>query len=163
MKLYEINRELEKIIDVDGMSVDEETGEIIDKEALNALQMQRDEKIENIGCFILNLISDAKQLDEEAKKLKARADGAKKKADWLKGYLTSQVKAGEKMNFTRCRIGWIKSKRVIFTVSPEELPGEFKTTKVTITGNKTAMKKALTEGRGMEYARLEEVNNIQVK
>lgn len=163
MKLYEINQELEKIINVDGVSVDGETGEIIDEKALNALHMQRDEKIENIGCYILNLLSDAKQLEEESKKFKARADAAKNKAGWLKGYLTSQVKAGEKLDFTRCRIGWIKSKRVIFTVAPEQLPDEFRTEKVTVTGNKTAMKKALTEGRGMEYARLEEVNNIQVK
>ena len=58
MKLYEIDNAIMDCVDM-------ETGEIIDVERLSALQMERDQKIEGIGCWIKNLLSDAKALKEE--------------------------------------------------------------------------------------------------
>lgn len=55
MNLYKIEEEILKCVDT-------ETGEIINVEALNALKMQRDTKIENIALWIKNLLSDAEQL-----------------------------------------------------------------------------------------------------
>ena len=59
--LYEINQ---AIMDC----VDEETGEIVDIEKLNDLHMQFDDKVENIACFIKNLLSDAKAIKDTIKK-----------------------------------------------------------------------------------------------
>ena len=58
MNIYEINKAIEDILE-DGFSVDEETGEILfDESALNALNAEISEKIENVACYIKNLTAD---------------------------------------------------------------------------------------------------------
>ena len=64
MKLYEIDREIEACIDFD-------TGEILDSERLDALQMERAAKLEGVACWIKNLTADAKAFREEEKALQA--------------------------------------------------------------------------------------------
>ena len=73
MNLYEIDNAILNCVDM-------ETGEIIDMGKLNALQMERAQKIENIGCWIKNLLSDADALDKEKKNLAARQKAAENKA-----------------------------------------------------------------------------------
>ena len=58
--LYEINEAILSCIDL-------ESGEIIDEAALEALQMQRDEKIENVGLWIKNLVAESSALAAEIK------------------------------------------------------------------------------------------------
>ena len=60
MNLYEIDNAILECVDM-------ETGEIIDMDKLSGLQMVRDQKIENIGCWIKNLLSDAEALKSEKK------------------------------------------------------------------------------------------------
>ena len=48
MKLYEINEAIENCVDT-------ETGEILDEAALDALKIEREEKIRNIAAWIVNL------------------------------------------------------------------------------------------------------------
>lgn len=50
MTLYEINEQIQKAIE---LGFDPETGEILDASALEQLQIDRDEKIENI-CLYMN-------------------------------------------------------------------------------------------------------------
>ncbi len=50
MTLYEIDKAITDL-------ADPETGEITDFEALDNLQMARDQKIENIACYYKNLVS----------------------------------------------------------------------------------------------------------
>ena len=57
MKLYEIDAAIMECIDL-------ETGEIVDADRLTALQMEREQKLENVALWI-------KDLDAEAKALKA--------------------------------------------------------------------------------------------
>ena len=45
MTIYEINEEILNCIDL-------ETGEIIDIDKLNELQLEKDAKIENVACWI---------------------------------------------------------------------------------------------------------------
>lgn len=51
---------------------DQETGEIIDIEALDALMMQRTEKIEGIALYIKNLTADAADYKAEKEAFAAR-------------------------------------------------------------------------------------------
>ena len=57
--------------------VDEETGEVVDIEALEALEMERDKKVSNIACWI-------KQLDAEAEAIKAEKKNGTLTEDDLK-------------------------------------------------------------------------------
>ncbi len=59
--LFEVNK---AIMDAWEACVDPETGEIDESKyaEMEALQVERDEKIENIACWVKNLTSDAAQI-----------------------------------------------------------------------------------------------------
>ena len=58
MKLYEIDEQILGCIDA-------ETGEIIDADMLNALQIERDAKIENVALWIKDLKAEAEAYKAE--------------------------------------------------------------------------------------------------
>lgn len=80
MKLYEINQAM---LDL----VDSETGEILDLEAFNALEMQRDEKIENMALWVKDLRAEAKAIWEEEKALAERRKSNERKIERLREYI----------------------------------------------------------------------------
>ena len=80
MTLYEIDKAITDL-------ADPETGEITDFEALDNLQMARDQKIENIACYYKNLVSDAEAIKAEKEALAERQKVAENKAARLKEYL----------------------------------------------------------------------------
>mgnify|MGYP000917782718 FL=1 len=65
MNIYEIDNAMFSLID-------EETGEIKGYEAFEELQMQREEKIENVALWYKNLIAESKAIREEEKALAER-------------------------------------------------------------------------------------------
>ena len=77
MKLYEIDQAL---VDL----VDNETGEIIDIEVFDSLQMERDEKIESIALYIKDLKAEAEALKAEKLAFAERQKVAENKAESLK-------------------------------------------------------------------------------
>lgn len=101
MTLYEIDQ---RILDL----VDPETGDITDVGALDALLMERKEKLENIALWHKNLLSDAKQLKDEIDKLTKRRQQAERTAARLLTYL-EQALDGEKLSTARVDIGYRKS------------------------------------------------------
>lgn len=98
MNLYEIKNEILNCVDM-------ETGEIVDIKKLESLQMERDQKIENIGCWIKNLLSDAEALKSEKENLAKRQKVAESKATSLKEYL-SRYLDGEKFKSARVAISF---------------------------------------------------------
>lgn len=85
--LYEINSQIEQVW---GAAVDPDTGEIINEEALQALDgltMQREEKLENLALFYKNLSAEAEALKAEKMRLAARQAAAEKRQRVLKSIL----------------------------------------------------------------------------
>ena len=158
--LFEIDAAIMAAMD---RCVDPETGEI-DGEVyteLEALQMERERKIENIACWVKNLTSDAAQLKAEAKAMQERAAAAEKKAESLKGYLAAALN-GQKFETPRCVIGWRKSTAV--QIAPDaDLPAEYLRTKTTVEPDKTAIKAALVAGTAIDGCTLETRNNMTLK
>ena len=95
MTLYEIDKAITDL-------ADPETGEITDFEALDNLQMARDQKIENIACYYKNLVSDAEAIKAEKEALAERQKVAENKAARLKEYL-SYALHGEKFSHAEMR------------------------------------------------------------
>lgn len=160
MTLYEIDSRLESIMDIDGTKVDAESGEIIEAEALDALNMARDEKIDNILCFIKNLNAEAAALKAEREKLEAREKAAKNKADALKRYLAAHMDEGEKWHSVHGAIGWRKSQSVAYT-DIESIPLKFVVTKKEYA--KKDIFAALKAGEEVPGATLETKRTIQIK
>lgn len=153
MKLYEIDQ---KILDC----VDCETGEIVNLEKLNELQIEREAKIENIALWYKNLTAEAEALKAEKDKFAERERVAKNKAESVKQYLAT-ILNGQKFKTTRCAITFRKSSKVIVDdvgKVPEKYL-KFSEPKVDLQNIKTAIK----SGEILDGARIEENINISIK
>ena len=155
MNIYEIEQAILNL-------VDPETGEIADFEALDALSMARDEKIENVALWTKNLNAEAKAIREEEKALAERRRAAETKADSLQRYLDRTL-VGERFTTTKVAISYRKSKAV--EIADEEafikagaylVPQDPKI-------DKKAISEALKNGTVIAGAELVERNNIQIK
>lgn len=152
--LYEINEAIMNTIDL-------ETGEIVDLEAFENLQMERNEKLENIALWVKNLLSEAEALKAEEKAFADRRKATENKAESLKRYLDSALN-GQKFNTTKVAISYRKSTAVEVDESKlpakwlREIPASYVVDKVEIT-------KALKAGETVDGAVLVERNNIQIK
>lgn len=165
MNLYEIDKSIKNCIKLDNTEsyVNQETGELIDIEQLNSLQMERSKKIRNIACWYKNLLADAKALEAEEKQFAERKKHTKLKADQLKSYL-SHILNGEKVIDTEFKIGWRKSESIELDpyLKWSDVPKEF-TVQSAPTFDKVAMKKALKEGTSILGVTLKENKNIQIQ
>lgn len=163
--LYEIDKNLYQLLEFD-MVVDEETGEILFEESdIDKLLLSRDEKIENTGCYIKNLLSDIEQLKAEEKSLKERRQTKEKKVERLKKYLAdSMLLFGDKKFETpRIALSFRKSKQVEIDESAV-LPEEFIKVKVEKSPDKTKLKDAiLKQGEVIEGVKVIEKENLQLK
>lgn len=157
--LYEINEELTRLWDA---SIDPETGEINDDlyAQFEALQMERDEKIENIALWIKNLTSDADAINTEAKALTERAKAAKNKAERLKAYLESALN-GEKFQTPRVNISYHKSSKVIVT-DIDRVPADFLRL-ADPEVDKTAVKASIKSGVDVPGCELEITQSMTIK
>lgn len=152
MNLYEIN---DAIMDC----VDTETGEIIDAEKLESLQMAFDEKVENIALWIKNLLADAAAIKTEKDALADREKACRNKAESLKSYLASALD-GSKFSTPRVAISWRKSESVEID-DVTIIPSEYWKVKTDL--DKMGIKKALKAGAQVSGARIVTNNNIQIK
>lgn len=107
MTLYEIDNEIMNCIDM-------ETGEVIDTEKLNDLQMERDAKIENVALWIKELKAEAEAIKNEKQALAERQRVAENKAESLKNWL-AYVLNGEKFKTAKCSISYRNSESVEVT------------------------------------------------
>lgn len=151
--LYEIDAQIMECVDF-------ETGEIIDVERLEALQMEFNSKVEGIALWIKNLVAEAKMVKEEKDNLAARQKACENKAESLKKYLGNAL-GGEKFKTSRVSISYRKSESVevadISLLDDDYL--KFKEPEA----DKTKIKKALKDGIELEGVILVEKNNIQIK
>lgn len=154
MTLYEID---EAILDL----VDEETGEVIDLEALEMLEMERDKKISNVACWIKDLKAEAEAIKAEKMNLAKRQATCENKVEQLKKYLADAL-GGVKFKDSRCSISYRKSESVqLDDMAIFKLPDEF--VKIEKSPKLTEIKNAIKEGQSFEGVKLVTNNNIQIR
>lgn len=153
MKLYEINQSILECID-------SETGEIIDADKLNDLQIARDEKLENLALWYKDLLAEANALKEEKEAFAEREKAAKNKAESLKNYLSYALN-GENFKTTKCALSFRKSEKTVIDdiYSIPESYLKYAEPKADL----TEIKKAIKNGEEIKGAHLEETQNIQIK
>lgn len=162
MSLYELDIKLKGCIQLDEEHVvDTEYGEIFDLQQFEALQMERDAKVEGLACYIKNLMAEAVAYEAEEKRMRERRAAKEREIDRCKGYLAG-VLYGEKFETPRCKISWRKSE-VCNVLSMEEIPDEYKRTKVTVDADKTAIKKAIKAGMEIPGAEVIQKLNMTLK
>ena len=104
MKLYEIDETIMSCID-------KETGEIIDSEKLDKLQMERDKKIENVACWIKDLKAESEALKAEKQAFAERQKVAENKMESLKKWLAYALN-GEKFKTVRVSVSFRTTDKV---------------------------------------------------
>lgn len=141
--------------------VDQETGDIIDIDRLEALEMERGQKISNVACWIKDLEAEAEAIGKEKKELAKRQAVCENKAASLKNYLTFALN-GMKYEDARCSVSYRKSDSVeVDETAVDKLPEEY--IKVEKTVRKSELKNALKLGFEFEGVKLVEKNNIQIR
>ena len=162
MSLYELDTKIKGCIQLDAEHVvDTEDGEIFDLQQFEALQMERGQKIEGMCCYIKNLMAETVAYEAEEKRMRERRAAKEREIDRCKGYLAG-VLYGEKFETPRCKISWRKSE-VCNVLSMEEIPDEYKRTKVTVDADKTAIKKAIKAGMEIPGAEVIQKLNMTLK
>ena len=159
MKLYEIENAILECIDT-------ETGEVIDIERLNELQMERETKIENVACWIKDLKAEAEAIKAEKQKLADRQRVAENKAESLRNWLAYALD-GQKFSTARCAVSFRKSE--VVEVTPEGLENLMRAgndeflTYVEPRPNKAALKQALKDGLSVDGVRLTQNTSTIIK
>lgn len=151
MTIYEIQ---EQILDC----IDLETGEI-DEERLNALEMEKEQKLENVALWYKDLIAEGKAIKEEEQALKKRRESSENKAESLKRYLKYWL-GGEKMKTSKVSISYRTSKSVEIAEGAF-IPEEYR--RIKWEPDKTALKEALDAGEEFDGIKLEEKQSILIK
>ena len=107
MTIYEIDNNIMNCIDM-------ETGEVVDTDKLNELQMERDAKIENVALWIKELKAETEAIKNEKQALAERQRVAENKAESLKNWLAYALN-GEKFKTAKCSISYRNSESVEVT------------------------------------------------
>ena len=158
MTIYEINEGILNCIDL-------ETGEIIDIDKLNELQLEKDAKIENVACWIKELKAEAEAIKAEKQTLAERQKVAENKAESLKKWLAYALQ-GEKFKTAKCSVSFRKTESV--EVTDEGLNNLMKEHDELLTykapePNKKAIKDALKDGLSVQGVRLECNTSVIIK
>lgn len=161
MKLWEISKLMntDRLFKVsDDASVDVETGEVFDKEYLDNLPMEQEEKSRNVGLFIKSMSNDMEQIDKEIKRLTAMKKSTQSKIESLKSYILTY---GCPVKDVAVTIRFSKGRESVEVEKGADLPEPFR--KYTWTPNKTAIGEALKDGQEIAGCRLVRKPSVSVK
>lgn len=152
--LYEIDQNILECLDM-------ETGEIIDPERLDSLQMERNQKIESVALWVKNLSADALAYKAEKESFAQREKVAKAKIEQLKAWLTEALD-GQKFSTAKCAVSFRKSERVEVT-DEHSIPRVYMVETVTYAPDKSLIKEILKDGQEIMGCRLVKAINPQIK
>lgn len=150
--LYEIDAAIMACIDM-------ETGEIIDTSKLEELEMERNQKIENVALLYKNTISEMKAYKTEKDSFARKEMAARKLADRLEGYLQDAL-GDRRFKTTRVSISYRRSESVECE-NLDAVPKDYLVMAPSL--DKTAVKQALKEGIEVPGCGLLEKQNIQIR
>ena len=162
MTIFDIVSDLEKLNsalqeDLYGVS-DEDIDSMI--ESLDALEMEKFEKIKNTVSFYKNINAQTEALKGEVVKLKKKQDTLERMSGRLKQYLTVGVPEGEKWTDGIHTVSYRKSTRTIVTNEHLMPDNCFKTVRKL---SLSTVKSQIESGDITEGAYIETNQNIQVK
>lgn len=159
--LYEIDKVYLNLFN----DVDEETGEIkFDEELLENLNIEFEQKADNIACLIKDKLAMIEARKQEAKSLKEKADRDEKEVEYLKNYLLKSLELRDKKKIETARntIGTRKSKAVDI-INEFIIPSEFIKKEVVSKIDKKLIKEVITSGKKVDGALLKENVSLLIK
>lgn len=169
MTLYDIDAQIAALDGAaeDDMLIDAETGELISvSQALDALRMEREAKLENVACWVKNLCAEADAIREEENRLVKRRKAAETKAanlkSWLLAAMTREDGTTDKLKTGRVMVS-VKRNPPSTVVDDALLPSTYKVAKITYQPNKELIKRELLSGGEVPGAHLEYGRSVIIK
>lgn len=169
MTIYEIDARIAALSNAaeDDMLIDEETGELMTvSQALDSLRMEREEKIENVACWVKNLSAEADAIKEEEINLAKRRKAAETKAQnlktWLIAALTREDGTTDRIKTARVAVS-VKRNPPSTVVDDALLPSSYKVAKITYQADKELIKRELLAGGEVPGAHLEYGRSVMIK
>lgn len=170
-KLYEINADVERLLDEEstlrldnGQAVDTESGEVFSlAERLEALQLEKEQKVESVALYAGDIIERKAALDARIKALQDVSKGLQKQIDGLTNYiLFATENSGLETSNVLVKVKKNAPKTII--ENEAELPECFirTVTKVETSPDKTAIKKAIQAGEIVPGAHLENSYSVTI-
>lgn len=156
-KLYDIDADIENF----EFDIDLETGEILNSDALDALHIERERKIEGVGLKIKNLEAEKDAVKKEKDTFAEREKRIAKEIDGYKEWLKYALQ-GEKFSTSRVVMSYRKSESVNIT-NENAIDDKYCSISVVRKPDKTAIKNALKNGAEIVGAELVEKQNLQIK
>lgn len=154
--LYELNQKFNEF----EFEIDPETGEILNADELDKIELERDEKLENVALWIKNLTADAEAYKREKESFAEKERVAKNKVESLKSYLNF-VLNGETFKSDRVNITYRKSS-ALNIIDEYVIPKKY-FVKQAPKLDKMAIKEAIKSGKKVKGAEIVENKNIQIK
>lgn len=159
--LYEIDGRVWDVIQ-HGMALCDETGEVWDDEAFEALEMERKDKLEAVALYVKNCESDAQAIKEEERSLAERRKVLENRAQRMRDYVQRSMETfgDDRLETPRVALSFRRSS-VVELDEGVELPERF--LRVKVEADKTAIKAAIKSGEHVDGARIVERRTLQVK
>lgn len=155
--LYDIDA---KIMECMANCIDPDTGEIINSEQLEALQMERQTKLENVALYIKNLKADAAMYKAEKQAFAERQAAAEKRAESLSEWLRKALD-GQKFKTEKAEVNFRKTQKVeildIWDLNEDLLKYSDPTP------DKAAIKRAIKAGEEVKGAKLVDDISMTIK
>ena len=167
MTLYEIANNYNTVLEL--LDNEEITPEAV-VDTLEGIAVMIEEKADNIACLIKNLTAEIEAIKAEEEKLAKRRKSKEKHVEYLKAYLSDKlIETGlTNIETARNKITFRKSERVTFDNEADFIEWALKNsddllTYKSPTVNKTAIKKALADGKEIDGVHIECKMNMQLK
>lgn len=126
---------------------------------LNEIKEDREEKLNSCGWVYREFVADTEKIKSEINRLKEKLERAEHNAERLKNYI-SYCLQGEKIKTKSFDFSFRKSEQVELL---GDVPEQYQRVKTTIEPDKTLIKQDLKAGASLDFARLIEKQNLQIK
>lgn len=160
MKLYEIPTKIRAALD--GIDCDPETGEILQADALHAVEAEASDKIEATALYLRELDAEAKAAKDEADRIIARVKSMQKRSDYLKSMLLDALHATGKVKTGRVTVS-IRTTQAVQINQEQAIPEAFTTKKITISPNKVLIKETISAGGCVPGCELIERESVSIR
>ena len=160
MKLYEIDSAIQAVYD----QIEQNEGVLPDEleRALDGLQMERTEKIENIIKLLKNIDGDITKVEVEISLLEKKLNAAKNRKQSVKNFLAYAIGNGNKFKSPIASCYWKESESVLCP-DVSFLPLKFVREKVTKEPDNVAIKDALNAGEVIQGCSIMHKSTLVVK
>lgn len=157
MNLYEINKRLNQILDID-FFIDEETGEVFGVEDLDNLELEFNEKMNGCIAYYKDIDGDIEKFKKEKERISKQIESLKNKKESLKKYIATNCPEGFKGD-----TGVLSYRKSSSVEVNEELEQEWMREKVSYEPDKKRIKEAIESGVQVKGAWVEVKSNPNIK